>query len=109
VKKRPAAAMCEPAEVTTQHHSAASLFTMQLKNAADTVRKSSEKSKLRFKTIGRGRCLVCRKPLQRVGTDRANGVRHHGDWADRRYHKKCLKQNPNLSIDGNWVKTLDIV
>ena len=34
-------------------------------------------------------CLHCGRPLQVVGTARQNGVKHHGDWARRRYHKAC--------------------
>jgi len=66
---------------------------------------SVEKSKLRYKSMERSKCLICKKALQRVGTDRANGVRHHGDWAKRQYHKKCLKAHPELAADSNWIKT----
>ena len=72
---------------------------------ASSIRQGIEKSKLRFNSMSRGKCVVCRKPLQRVGTDRANGVRHHADWSNRQYHKKCLKARPDLAADSNWIKT----
>ena len=41
---------------------------------------------------GGRRCLLCGGPLQAVGTARANGVRHHDDWDERPYHKKCWRE-----------------
>ena len=48
-------------------------------------------------TATRPACLLCGKPLQVVGTARKNGVRWHGDWHGRKYHKQCwFKLNPPL-------------
>lgn len=35
------------------------------------------------------RCYKCLKPLTKIGTERANGLKTHGDWKNRYLHKKC--------------------
>ena len=36
-------------------------------------------------------CKVCGRPLVKIGTARANGAQHHGDWWGRATHKQCFK------------------
>ena len=54
------------------------------KQACETMAKA--------KAAARSPCLLCGRPLHVVGTARKNGVRHHGDWAGRKYHKACFAQ-----------------
>ena len=40
-------------------------------------------------------CLVCNKKLVKIGFNRNNKVylgKFHGDWANRKCHKKCFNQ-----------------
>ena len=36
-------------------------------------------------------CVMCNKKLVLIGTSRKNGVKHHKDWNNRKYHKQCWK------------------
>ncbi len=38
-----------------------------------------------------GFCNYCYKKLVPIGYNRTNGAKH-GDWASRKYHKKCWKE-----------------
>lgn len=50
----------------------------------------------------KNKCLMCDKPLVSVGRLRKNGIRSHGDWNNREYHKKCYK----LKINNDHIKYL---
>ena len=38
------------------------------------------------------KCIWCQRPLQPIGTARANGYKHN-DWSSRNSHKKCWLEN----------------
>jgi hypothetical protein len=42
-------------------------------------------------------CLICNKSLVKIGTARINGKLTHGDWKNRKYHKKCMN-NHDINI-----------
>ena len=46
-------------------------------------------------------CVICQKPLQKIGRARKNGKQSHDDWYGRNKHKKCWKeeQQRKLFID----------
>ena len=37
-------------------------------------------------------CFYCMKVMPAIGWQRENGKSTHGDWATRKFHKKCLKE-----------------
>ena len=49
---------------------------------------------------GRPVCLRCGTAMPAIGLARANGVRRHGDWASRGYHKKCWKAMMKMRLYG---------
>ena len=42
-------------------------------------------------------CAKCGKALKPIGTARVNGKQTHPDWATRKYHKKCWKEERSYS------------
>jgi hypothetical protein len=36
-------------------------------------------------------CLLCSKPLQKIGKWRRNGKKTRNDWQNRSYHVQCYK------------------
>lgn len=52
-------------------------------------------------------CVECGKALKAIGTARSNGKQTHGDWAGRKYHKKCYKEKMSYSYMFDKCKSID--
>ena len=47
---------------------------------------------------------MCNKKLVLIGTARKNGVKHHGDWKSRKFHKQCWKTKQCLEPENEYLK-----
>ena len=52
-------------------------------------------------------CVKCGKALTAIGTARTNGKKTHADWATRKYHKKCFKEEMKCSYTVDKCKSVD--
>jgi hypothetical protein len=52
-------------------------------------------------------CAKCGKALKPIGTARVNGKQTHPDWATRKYHKRCWKEEMSYSYMVNKCKSID--
>lgn len=54
-------------------------------------------------------CIKCGKALKPIGTSRVNGKQTHGDWATRKYHKRCWKEERSYSYMVDKCKSIDTI
>jgi len=52
-------------------------------------------------------CVKCGKALKPIGTARNKGKQTHGDWASRKYHKKCWKEEKKYSYIYNKCQQIE--
>jgi len=54
-------------------------------------------------------CVKCCKTLKPIGLARTNGKQTHGDWATRKYHKRCWKEVRGYSYMVDKCKSIDTI